>query len=308
MNSQQNQESQPTDRALSGGACDCHAHVYGPFDQFPLPAQALFQPPPASVEVLERLWGAFGIERGVLIQGSAYGRDHRALLAAIGRDRQNRRGVALAGSTTPDAELKHLHANGVCGARINFVRHLNRKGFDEAACWRVVRRIEPLGWHLELHVDAADLGQIQGFVRESPVEVVIDHMGRVDAALGPLQAPFSTLLELLSHSRCWVKLSGAERLAKGGPLETAVPFAQALMQVAPERVVWGTDWPHVNLKEPPSDEALFALLAQVAPEERSLTRLLVDNPARLYGFSHPVSKSASRNPSQPPFNQNQDSL
>jgi 2-pyrone-4,6-dicarboxylate lactonase len=305
MNSQQNRDWQPT---LPGGACDCHAHVYGPFDQFPLPAQAPFQPPPASVEALEKLWGAFGVERGVLIQGGAYGRDHRALLAAIGRDRQNRRGVALVGPATPDAELKHLKASGVCGARINFVRHLNRKGFDEAACWQVVRRIETLGWHLELHVDAGDLGQIQGFVRDSPVEVVIDHMGRVDAALGPLQAPFRTLLELVSHPRCWVKLSGAERLAKGGPLETAVPFAQTLVQVAPERVMWGTDCPHVNLKQPPSDEALFSLLAQFAPDERSLTRLLVDNPARLYGFSHPVSKSTFRNSSQSASNQNQNSL
>jgi predicted TIM-barrel fold metal-dependent hydrolase len=258
---------------------------------------------------LERLWGAFEVERGVLIQGGAYGQDdHRALLAAIGRDSENRRGVALVEPATSDEALKHLHASGVCGARINFVRHLSRNGFDEAACWQVIERIKPLGWHLELHVDAADLGQIQGFVRESPVEVVIDHMGRVDAGLGPLQAPFRTLLELVSHPHCWVKLSGAERLAKGGPLETAVPFAQALVEVAPERVVWGTDWPHVNLKQLPSDEALFSLLAQFAPDERSLTRLLVDNPARLYGFSHPISKSTFRNSSQSASNQNQNSL
>jgi 2-pyrone-4,6-dicarboxylate lactonase len=245
------------------------------------------------------LWGAFGVERGVLIQGSAYRQDHRALLAAIRRDRQNRRGVALVEPATPDPGLKHLHANGVCGARVNFVRHLSPKGFDEATCWQVVRRIEPLGWHLELHVDAADLGRIQGFVRESPVEVVIDHMGRVDAALGPLQAPFRTLLELVSSPRCWVKLSGSDRLAKQGALQAAVPFSQSLVEAAPERVVWGTDWPHVNLKEPHSDEALFRLLAQVAPDDRSRSRPLADNPARLYGFSPPVWKTSSRNPSQP---------
>ena len=209
--------------------------------------------------------------------------------AAIRRDPQNRRGIALVGPATPEAALQHLHANGVCGARINFVRHLSPNGFDEAAGWRVVRRIEPLGWHLELHVDAADLGRIQGFVRESPVEVAIDHMGRVDAALGPRQAPFGALLELAGSPRCWVKLSGADRLAKEGTLQTAVPFAQALLEAAPERVVWGTDWPHVNLQEPPSDEALFGFLAQVAPDERSRARLLADNPARLYGFSPPRS-------------------
>jgi predicted TIM-barrel fold metal-dependent hydrolase len=177
---------------------------------------------------LEGLWRAFGIERGVLIQGSAYGQDHRALLAAIGRENHNRRGVAVVGPATPDAVLEHLHANGVCGARVNFVRHLNRNGFDEAACWQVVRRIEPLGWHLELHLDAADLERTQGFVRESPVDVVIDHMGRVDAALGLLQPRFRTLLELVSSPRCWVKLSGrgptrkTERVANRAPL-CAIP-------------------------------------------------------------------------------------
>jgi predicted TIM-barrel fold metal-dependent hydrolase len=121
-------------------------------------------------------------------------------------------------------------------------------------------------------------------MRESPVEVVIDHMGRVDAALGPLQPPFRSLLELASSRRCWVKLSGADRLAKRGDLQTAGPFARALVEAAPERVVWGTDWPHVNLKASLSDEALFGFLVQVAPDDLSRTRLLVDNPARLYGF------------------------
>jgi 2-pyrone-4,6-dicarboxylate lactonase len=299
MNFTQSTQDKVTGPVLPAGACDCHAHVYGPFDQFPLAASAPFQPPPAPVVALEELWGSFGVERGVLIQGSAYGQDHRALLAAIHRDRQNRRGVAVVGPTTANAALKHLHANGVCGARVNFVRHLSRKGFDGAICWQVVRRIEPLGWHLELHVDAADLGPIQGFVRESPVEVVIDHMGRVDAALGPLQAPFRSLLKLVSNPRCWVKLSGADRLAKPGSLQTAVSFAQSLVEVAPERVVWGTDWPHVNLKEPPSDEALFRLLAQVAPDDSSRVRLLADNPARLYVFSPPVRKPLSPDTSQP---------
>ena len=105
-----------TSRAIPAGACDCHAHIYGPFDQFPLPASAPFQPPLARAQALEGLWGSFGVERGVLIQGSAYGQDHRALLAAIGRDRKNRRGVALVEPATPDAALKHLHENGVCGA------------------------------------------------------------------------------------------------------------------------------------------------------------------------------------------------
>ena len=300
MNFAQSRQRVNPGRALPFGACDCHAHVYGPFEQFPVAAPAPFEPPVAPVRALERLWKTFGVGRGVLVQGSAYGQDHRAMLAAIRRDPENRRGVALLGLATADTTLKELHANGVCGARINFVQHLT-KGFDEAACWQVARRIESLGWHLELHVDAADLGRIQGFVRESPVEVVIDHMGRVDAARGPLQPAFRTLLELVSNPRCWVKLSGADRLAKRGALETAVPFARSLMEVAPERVVWGTDWPHVNQEQPPDDEALFRLLAQIAPDDLSRNRLLADNPARLYGFSPLVREACASKPSEPAF-------
>ena len=300
MSLNQSGQARATGRMLPAGACDCHAHVYGPYDRFPLSPAAPFHPSEAPVEALEALWGAFGVERGVLIQGSAYGQDHRAFLAAIRRDPRNRRGVAVVEPATPQTAVEQLHAAGVRGARMNFVRHLSPKGFDEGACWQVIRRIEPLGWHLELHVDAADLGQIQPLVGESPVEVVIDHMGRVDAALGPLQAPFRTLLELVSNNpRCWVKLSGADRLAKPGALQTAVSFAQALLEAAPERVVWGTDWPHVNLKDPPSDEALFSLLGEVAPDDRSRTPLLAGNPARLYNFSFPAVQNSSRRPSRP---------
>jgi predicted TIM-barrel fold metal-dependent hydrolase len=301
MNYPQTRQVETTSRVLlPAGAGDCHVHVYGPFDRFPLPAAAPFQPSPAPIEALEALWKSFGVQRGVLIQGSAYGPDHRALLAAIRRDPANRRGVALVEPDTPDEALKDLHANGVCGARVNFVRHLNLKGFDEGACWQVVRRIEPLGWHLELHVEAVDLGRIQRFVRESPVEVVIDHMGRVDAALGPRQAPFRALLKLAGNPRCWIKLSGADRLGKLHALQIAVPFARSILEVAPERVVWGTDWPHVNLKESPSDEELFGLLAQIAPDERSRIRLLTSNPARLYGLSSPPQKALSHNRSETP--------
>ena len=268
---------------LPAGACDAHVHVYGPFDKFPIQTESPFQPALSTIEALEQLWHNFGIERGVLVQGTAYGEDHRALLAAVRRAPQNRRGIALLKTDTSDETLRQLQASGVCGARINFVRHLD-KGFDAKRFWQIVRRIEPLGWHLELHVDAADLARLEPFVRESPVPIVIDHMGRVDAALGLGQAPFQALLHLVRRPNCWVKLSGADRLAKGGVLETAVSFARSLLQAAPERVVWGTDWPHVNLDGSHRDEALFNLLPEIAPDDISLARLLVDNPACLYGF------------------------
>jgi predicted TIM-barrel fold metal-dependent hydrolase len=270
-------------RVLPAGACDCHAHVYGPFVDYPLPIAVPFEPPLASIEALERLWETFGIERGVIVQGSAYGQDHRALLAAIRRAPENRRGVALMGPDTPDARLDQLQTSGVRGARMNFVRHLGN-GFDETRCRQVVRRIEPFGWHLEVHVDADDLERLQRFVQESPVNIVIDHMGRVDATKGLNQAPFRALLKLISNPHCWVKLSGADRLAKQGVLETAVAFARALIETAPDRVVWGSDWPHINLNRSYGDEALFSLLPEIAPDDLSRKRLLVDNPAILYGF------------------------
>lgn len=275
--------TETTRRVLPAGACDCHAHVYGPFVEYPLPIAVPFRPPQASIEALERLWETFGIERGVIVQGSAYGQDHRALLAAIRRAPENRRGVALVGPDTPDARLDQLQVSGVRGARMNFVRHLDN-GFDETRCRQVVRRIEPFGWHLEVHVDADDVERLQRFVQESPVKIVIDHMGRVDATRGLNQAPFRALLKLVSNPQCWVKLSGPDRLAKQGALETAIAFARSLVETAPDRVVWGSDWPHVNLNPSYGDEALFSLLPEIAPDDLSRKRLLVDNPARLYGF------------------------
>jgi 2-pyrone-4,6-dicarboxylate lactonase len=270
-------------RVPPADACDCHAHVYGPFVDYPLPNAVPFKPPLASIEALESLWETFGIERGVIVQGSAYGQDHRALLAAIRRAPENRRGVALVGPDTPDTLLDQLQTSGVRGGRMNFVRHLDN-GFDETRCGQVLRRIEPFGWHLEVHVDADDLERLQRFVEESPVNIVIDHMGRVDGTRGLNQAPFRALLKLISNPHCWVKLSGSDRLAKQGALETAVAFARSLIETAPDRVVWGSDWPHVNLNHSYGDEALFSLLPEIAPDDLSRKRLLVDNPARLYGF------------------------
>jgi 2-pyrone-4,6-dicarboxylate lactonase len=268
---------------LPAGACDCHVHVYGPFDEFPIPATSPFHPTSGTIDALEQLWHRFGIDRGVLVQGAAYGQDHEALLAAIRRAPQNRRGVGLLTADTSMATLERLKAGGVCGARINFVRHLG-KGFDEEIFWQTVGRLEALSWHLEVHVDPDDLVCLDPFVRQSPVPIVIDHMGRINAAFGVGQAPFQVLLKLVRHPNCWVKLSGADRLTKRGDLETAVSFARKLLQAAPNRVVWGSDWPHVNSASTPSDEALFQLLPRIAPNNISLAQLLVGNPARLYGF------------------------
>jgi 2-pyrone-4,6-dicarboxylate lactonase len=296
MNETLGEHSGQTIRSLPTGACDCHAHVYGPFDKFPLAKEARFTPRVATIGALEKLWEFFSIDRAVLVQGSAYATDHRALLAAVTEASEHRRGVATVEPTTSASTLEELNANGIRGARINFVRHLS-KGFSDTYCRDIARRIAPFGWHLELHVEASDLGRIRDFVRKSPVDLVIDHMGRVNAGLGLSQVAFSILRELLKSARCWVKLSGADRIVENGALQSAIPFARSLLEAAPDRVVWGTDWPHVNVKRTCSDEELFEFLTQIAPDDASRNRLLVENPSRLYGFESPARKIPAPVPS-----------
>jgi len=168
--------------------------------------------------------------------------------------------------------------------RFNFVKHLG--GRPEMGFFRkTVERVQAMGWHLILHLDAQDLVELESTFRSLPVPFVIDHMGRVKAADGLEQAPFRTLLNFLRNENAWVKICGAERVSsKGPPFTDAVPFGRALVEAAPERVLWGTDWPHPNVKWMPDDAALVDLFPLMAPEPALQQRILVDNPARLYGF------------------------
>lgn len=184
---------------------------------------------------------------------------------------------------TSDAELRELHAAGVRGTRFNFVQHLGGAP-DMATFWRLVERIAPLGWHVVLHFDARDLPRYGELLARMPTPYVIDHMARVDASRGLEQEPFQRLLELTEDERCWVKISGAERLTAGGPppYDDVVPFARALVEATPDRVLWGTDWPHPNVRHMPDDGDLLDLLAEFAPDETTRRRILVDNPEALY--------------------------
>jgi predicted TIM-barrel fold metal-dependent hydrolase len=165
------------------------------------------------------------------------------------------------------------------------VQHLGGRP-DLAFFHRTVARIQPLGWHLILHLDANDLVELGDLFRGLPVPFVIDHMGRVKAGDGLRQEPFRVLLEAMKNERCWVKISGAERVSSTGPPFTdAVPFARALIEAAPDRVLWGTDWPHPNVgNHMPNDGDLMDLFPQMAPEPALQQKILVENPARLYGF------------------------
>jgi 2-pyrone-4,6-dicarboxylate lactonase len=267
-------------------ACDAHCHIFGPSDRFPFAADRTYTPPDSGIEEFERLQERLGLSRAVFVQASCHGTDNSAMVDALRRGAGRYAGVAMIDDTFTDPHLAALHDAGVRGARFNFVAHLGGAP-DTATFWRLVGRVAPLGWHVVLHFDAKDIVTFLPLLERMPTPYVIDHMGRVDATAGPGQESFRHLLDLAADERCWVKLSGAERLTAGGlpPYDDVVPFAQALMDAAPDRVLWGTDWPHPNVKHVPDDGDLLDLLAAIAPVARARRRILVDNPERLYDFS-----------------------
>ena len=188
----------------------------------------------------------------------------------------------MVGASISDEELQHLDEGGVRAVRYNFVRHLGGPP-DYAVIRTMARRIAPLGWHLVLHVDADDLVDDDAFIRSLEIAYVIDHMGRVAASEGLMQPAFQRLLELVRTSSAWVKVSGAERVcSRPGEFADAIPFARELIACAPDRVLWGTDWPHPNVRAMPDDGDLVDLVPRFAPDEAMRSKLLVDNPSRLY--------------------------
>ena len=268
-------------------ACDCHTHVYGPAQRFPYAPERPYTPLDAPVERLEALHGLLGVERAVVVQATVHGLDNSAMLDAVARNPQRRRGVALLSSNTPVAELERLHRAGVRGVRFNFVRHLGGAP-DLSAVLTLAEAIAPLGWHVQLHLDAQDLVGFRAFLDQLPLPFVIDHMGRTLVEDGLEQPALTQLLDLLKDERAWVKLSGPERisatLSSGSfPYADVVPYAQRLLAAAPDRVVWGTDWPHPNVREMPDDGLLVDLLPHYGGQ-RQLHKLLVDNPTRLYWY------------------------
>jgi 2-pyrone-4,6-dicarboxylate lactonase len=267
---------------LPPGACDAHCHVFGPAARFPYAANRRYTPPDAPAEKLAALHRHLGIARAVLVQASAHGSDNSAMLDAISRDPANLRGVAMVDSAVSDVELEKLHGGGVRAVRFNFVRHLGGAP-DPATVQRMAQRIAPLGWHLVLHLDAEDLLEHESFLQALELPFVIDHMGRVAAGEGLAQPTFKRLLGLLENGLAWVKVSGADRVSTAlGDFTDALPFAAALVAAAPDRVLWGTDWPHPNVRQMPDDGRLVDLIPGFARDETLRAKLLVDNPTRLY--------------------------
>jgi len=264
------------------GACDAHCHIYGPASKFPYVPGTPYLPPDASFEQMRALHSHLGLERAVIVQAAPHGTDMRATLDAIARSGGAYRGVAVVKSDISDSELEALHQGGIRGIRFNFVAHLGGAP-DIPSFERMVARVKPLGWHVVLHFDAQDVPGYADLIGRMPVPFVIDHMGRVQAEGGLDQEPFQTLLKLMQNPMAWVKLCGAERVSCAGkPFHDAIPFARTLIERFPDRVLWGTDWPHPNVKWMPNDGELVDLFARFTDDESLRHKVLVDNPTRLY--------------------------
>lgn len=268
---------------LPPGSCDTHVHVWGPFDRFPVAKGAPYIPPERTKEDLRALHARLGVARAVIVQTTVYKADNRAMLDAIASSDGAWRGVALVDESFGDAEYQALHDGGVRGVRFGFLQHLGGVP-DLALLRRTADRLREMGWHLVLHLDAASIVAFEELLRGLRVTVVVDHMGRVPVAEGMDHPAFRILLDLLERPEWWVKVSGAERIsAAGPPFRDAIPFARRLIEAAPDRTLWGTDWPHPNVRWEPDEADLVDLLPEFA-DAAALRRVLVDNPARLYGF------------------------
>jgi 2-pyrone-4,6-dicarboxylate lactonase len=269
------------------GACDAHCHIFGPAGRYPYAPERTYTPPDAPLSRFKALQSTLGLTRAVLVNASCHGRDNTVIVDAIAQSGGQYRGIANADDDFSERDFEILHGQGFRGVRFNFVKHLG--GIPDMGEFdRVLARIEPLGWHVDLHFDAADLLPFEHMLKALRLPFIIDHMGRVPTDKGLEQPPFRQLLELArSNQKCWVKISGSERMSSAGPPFTdAVPFAQALIAAAPDRILWGTDWPHPNIaKHMPNDGDLVDLIPLMMPDSATQRRILVDNPNRLYQFA-----------------------
>jgi 2-pyrone-4,6-dicarboxylate lactonase len=271
---------------LPPGACDAHVHVFGPGARFPYEPGRATTPGDAPKETLFALHDFLGFERCVIVHTAAHGFDNSATADALAAKGGAYRGIALVPTTISDAELKALDAAGFRGARFHYMRHLKQAAsIDDAIAFG--KRLAPLGWHLQIHMEAELIADLSPALHRAPVPVVIDHMGRVDGSLGLDQPHFNALLRLLGDRNVWVKVSGADRITRQGPPNAdAVPFTRKLLDVAGDRTVWGLDWPHPNHQGPiPDDGQLVDLIGEIAPGETARQMLLVENPQRLYRFT-----------------------
>ena len=269
--------------ALPPRAADCHCHVFGPRDRYPWAANRLYTPPAVSLDDYLAMLRVTGFERGVMVQTGLYGADNRFIVDAMKAHPGKLRAVALIGEDVTDRELRHLAESGVRGFRVNRTAKTGL-AFDVAR--RLAARTKGFGWHVQFLLDVEDHPDLDTMLGSFATEVVIDHMGRPDPRKGVDAPGFQALIRLLRSGRGWAKLSAPYRTSLlPPPYADLTPFAHTLVAAAPDRLVWGSDWPHVLLEtEMPNDGDLVDQLAVWAPDEAIRTRILVGNAERLYGF------------------------
>jgi predicted TIM-barrel fold metal-dependent hydrolase len=263
-------------------SCDCHFHIFGPFDRFPMSAGRAYTSPPALVPAYLEMAETVGLQRMVVVQASIYGTENAVTLDAIAQFGLHRaRGVAVIDDSFDDAALRRLHEQGIRGVRFNMV---SGNGTPEGQLEALARRVAPLGWHIQIYADGPKMLEIGGLLARLPVEVVIDHCGGVKAGLGVQHPQFQALLRLLDSGRAWMKVCHYRASSTGAPFADVEANVKALVAAAPDRCVWGTDWPHPQMDPAPEAGLLLDQLFEWVPDATVRQKVLVDNPARLYGF------------------------
>jgi 2-pyrone-4,6-dicarboxylate lactonase len=268
-------------------ACDCHAHVFGPGNIYPSIPQGLYTPADAPPAEHRHMLDALGLTRGVLVQPSVYGLNNQAMLDALTLDHDRLRGVAVAAFDVDAGEIERLHTAGVRGVRCNIVDLKSGKGELPLNELRALAgRIKPFGWHIEFLMHVNEFPKLDRQLAGFPVDVVFGHLGYVPVAEGLETAGFKAMLGLAKDGRAWVKLTAPYRLTmREMPYADVEPAAQVLAETVPDRLLWGSDWPHVFIKSPmPNDGDLFDLFARWAPDAKVRQKILVTNPAKLYDF------------------------
>lgn len=266
------------------GAVDAHVHVFGPEAEFPFSPKAKYHPDDATPEMLFALRDHLGFSRNVIVQASCHGTDNKATLNGIAQSGGAARGVAVVDPDISLDELEHLHQGGIRGVRFNFLKrlvdHAPKDKFLEIA-----RKIEPLGWHVVVYFEADLLEELVPFLEAIPAIIVVDHLGRPNIEQGPDGPDITAFKQLLdAHPNMWTKVSGAERLSPmGPPFDDFVEVVRPIVERYPDRVLWGTDWPHPNMEHRiPDDGSLVDVIPRIAPTPELQHKLLVDNPHRLY--------------------------
>ena len=269
---------------LPDGAWDTHCHVFGPSALYPYAADVAYAPEDRPREMLFAMHRSINAAHGVIVQPGCHGLDMTVTLDAIAASGGSYRGVALVAEDVSFAELERLHEGGIRGIRFNYVPRLGPVPSDDVVR-SLAQRIAPLGWHIVLHFEPAALAAFEVLSRDLHVPFVIDHFGRITVDDGLDQEPFRALLRMADNANCWIKISGADRASREPPhYHDVIPFAHALLERSAERILWGTDWPHPNVKGPvPAEADLVTLLGEFMPDEGLRRRVLVDNPRVLYG-------------------------